>query len=57
MQALQALHQKLDVADAAGSQLDIERRFAEPRAGSTFSLMRSRVAETASTAEKSSVVE
>ena len=29
MQALQALHQKLDIADAAGSELDIECRLAQ----------------------------
>ena len=29
VQALQALHQKFDIADAAGSQLDIECRFSK----------------------------
>ena len=36
MQALQALHQKLDVADAARSQLDVERRFAQPPLAQLF---------------------
>jgi hypothetical protein len=53
VQALQALHQKLDVADAAGSQFDIQP--AAPRfLAAAFSLMRWRVSDTASTARKSS---
>ena len=57
VQPLQALHQKLDIADAAGRQLDVECRSAAGAAGCSFSLMRSRVTDTASTAEKSRVVE
>ena len=54
VQALQALHQELDIADAAGRQLDIQAGV-RPRLAASFSLMRSRVSETASTARKSSV--
>jgi hypothetical protein len=36
VQALQALHQKLDVADAAGSQLDIQPAFAALLGGGFF---------------------
>jgi hypothetical protein len=53
VQALQALHQKLDVADAAGRQLDIQPAPARFFAA-IFSLMRWRVSDTASTARKSS---
>ena len=53
VQPLQALHQELDIANAAGRQLHIQP-LREPRRAAIFSLMRWRVSETASTARKSS---
>ena len=54
VQALQALHQELDVADAAGRQLDVQPAVRSRACAASFSLMRWRVSLTASTARKSS---